>query len=204
MFQYSQRILQPTLRVPSQIQQSIIMPLENHPQLQSTRKVQLNFHPTTLNTSPIKIVNNNTPLSPNLIVYSQNHFSLTPLKIPSNTRQNLTPPKNLNANIPQQRNFTPTGILNKKDQTDKNTQNLKNRVQIDFGISPSIQQQTDRKETEFLNDKQQSSYNNLQELLIQSEFKISQLEQKSRQMQDQRKRLHQQFISKSPKLGSLL
>ncbi|CAD8069837.1 unnamed protein product [Paramecium primaurelia] len=180
------------------------MPLENHPQLQSTRKVQLNFHPTTLNTSPIKIVNNNTPLSPNLILYSQNPFSLTPLKIPSNIRKNLTPTKNLNAKIPQQRNFTPTGILNKKDQIDKNTNNLKNRVQTDFGNPPTIQQQIEKEETDFFNDKQQSYYNNLQELLIQSEFKISQLEEKSRQIQDQRKRLHQQFLSKSPKLGSLL
>ncbi|CAD8175756.1 unnamed protein product [Paramecium octaurelia] len=203
MFQYSQRILQPTIRVPSQIQQSIITTtFENHPQLQSTRKVQQNIDPTALNTSPIKIVNNKTSLSPNVIVYSQNPYSMTPQKIPSNIRQNLTPTKHLNAHIPQQRNLTPTGTIREGEQTSKNKHSTKGKVQADFG-TPS-QYQMDKEDAEFLNEKSQSYYNNLQELLIQSEFKLSQLEQKSRQIQEQRKRLQQQFISKSPKLGALL
>ncbi|CAK79954.1 unnamed protein product (macronuclear) [Paramecium tetraurelia] len=205
MFQYSQRVLQPTIRVPSQIQQSIITTtFENHPQLQSTRKVQQNIDPTALNTSPIKIVNNKTPLSPNIIVYSQNPYSITPQQIPSNIRQNLTPTKHLNANMPQQRNLTPTRIIRDGDQTSKNKHSTKSKVQADFGTPSPIQQQMDKDDAEFLNEKQQSYYNNLQELLIQSEFKLSQLEQKSRQIQEQRKRLQQQFISKSPKLGALL
>ncbi|CAD8080519.1 unnamed protein product [Paramecium sonneborni] len=204
MFQYTQRIIQPTIRIPVQTQQqSILIPLEKSSQLQSTRRVSQNMDQQISNVSPIRQIMNKVPVSPNVIKYSQQpqNTSMTPQKIPYNQRQNQTPTKHLNQ---QSRTLTPN-VLSQQRQSITNKQYIQsNRVHTDAGFSTPLHNQREKENQEYSNDNLAAQYQNLQEQLIQSEFKISQLEQKSRQLQEQRKKLQQQFLQKSPKLASHL
>ncbi|CAD8081953.1 unnamed protein product [Paramecium sonneborni] len=203
MFQYTQRIIQPTIRMPVQTQQSIIIPLDKSSQLQSTRRVSQNMDQQISNVSPIRLITNKVSVSPNVVKYPQQsqNTTMTPQKIPYNQRQNQTPTKH---QALQSRTLTPN-VLSQQKQSLTNNQHIQsNRVHTDAGFSTPLHNQREKENQEYSNDKLAAQYQNLQEQLIQSEFKISQLEQKSRQLQEQRKKLQQQFLQKSPKLASQL
>ncbi|CAD8160628.1 unnamed protein product [Paramecium octaurelia] len=204
MYQYTQRIIQPTIRMPVQTQQSIIIPLDKSSQLQSTRRVSQNIDQQGSNVSPIRLIKNKVSVSPNVIKYSQQPqtFTMTPQKIPYNQRQSQTPTKH---QAVQSRTLTPN-VLSQQRQSVVNNQYIQsNRIHTDMGFSTPLNNQREKENNnEFSNDKLATQYQNLQEQLIQSEFKISQLEQQSRKLQEQRKKLQQQFLQKSPKLASQL
>ncbi|CAD8075549.1 unnamed protein product [Paramecium primaurelia] len=203
MYQYTQRIIQPTIRMPVQNQQSIIIPLDKSNQLQSTRRVSQNIDQQSSNVSPIRLIKNKVSVSPNVIKYSQQPqtSSMTPQKFPYNQRQTQTPTKHQGV---QSRTHTPN-VLSQQRQSASNNQYIQsNRIHTDTGFSTPLHNQREKENKEYSNDKLTTQYQNLQEQLIQSEFKISQLEQKSRKLQEQRKKLQQQFLQKSPKLASQL
>ncbi|CAD8168345.1 unnamed protein product [Paramecium pentaurelia] len=208
MYQYTQRIIQPTIRMPVQNQQSIIIPLDKSSQLQSTRRVSQNIDQQNSNVSPIRLIKNKVSVSPNVIKYSQQPqtSTMTPQKIPYNQRQTQTPTKHqdVQSRTLQSRTHTPN-VLSQQRQSSSNNQYIQsNRIHTDTGFSTPLHNQREKENNEYSNDKLTTQYQNLQEQLIQSEFKISQLEQKSRKLQEQRKKLQQQFLQKSPKLASQL